>query len=53
MIFDLYCKMHEFYSIIHYFSLQCHMIRNHSNIMIWCSRNNSEWCWCQKQFCSL
>ncbi len=34
----------------HYSSLQCHMIfRNHYNILIYCSRNNSDYYQCLKQ----
>ncbi len=37
--------------IQHYSSLQCHMIfRNHSNILIYCSRNISDYYQCWKQF---
>ncbi len=36
----------------HYSSLQCHMIfRNHSNMLIYCSRNISDYYQCWKQFC--
>ncbi len=36
----------------HYSSLQCHMIfRNHSNILIYCSRNISDYYQCWKQLC--
>ncbi len=36
----------------HYSSLQCHMIfRNHSNILICCSRNISDYYQCWKQLC--
>ncbi len=36
----------------HYSSLQCHMIfRNHSNMLICCSRNISDYYQCWKQLC--
>ncbi len=36
----------------HYSSLQCHMIfRNHSNVLICCSRNISDYYQCWKQLC--
>ncbi len=36
----------------HYCSLQCHMIfRNHNNILIYCSRNISDYYQCWKQLC--
>ncbi len=42
----------ELYFQHHYCSLQCHMIfRNHSNMLICCSRNISDHYQCWKQLC--
>ncbi len=51
-LFSMWIYWSKLYFQHHYSSLQCHMIfRNHSNMLICCSRNISDYYQCWKQLC--